>query len=208
MSISDIDLKAELDAMNELFKTNSQNITLPPKPFWVTEDDGLSLLYKEFPTLMKKGAVYWADVVRVDPMLYKPVPRFVKITGSGAAEIVYNHKRSKTADSDPLIMRTFSRYLQDTREKPAEELPEWLREAAAVVKDGFDRRRVIINSGKADGYELKAVMQAIIVFREHLPRGALKNALIPLIAAPYKCESAMILPSTYWTNGFLSYWRK
>ena len=207
MNIADLDIKAELDAMNELFKANSQNITLPPKPFWVTEDDSLSLLYDEFPVLMRRGAVYWANVVQVDPMMFKPVPRFIKITGSGAAEIVYNHKRSKTAESDPLILQTFAHYLYETRGKPAEEIPEWLREAAAVITDGFDRSRVVIKTGKQDDFEMKIMMQAIIVFREHLPRGALKNSLLPIIAAPYKCESAMILPSFYWTNGFAGYWK-
>lgn len=208
MSIVDLDMSAELNAMNELFKANSKSFIPPPRPSWLTEDDGLSLLYDEFPTLMRRGEVYWANIVQANKLLFKPLPRFSRITGASVAEIVYNHKRPKTAESDPLILRTFAHYLFESKGKPAEELPEWLREASAVITDEFDRSRVVIKAGERDDFEMNLTMQAIIVFRGDIPRGALKNSLLPIIAAPYKCESAMILPSLYWTRGFMRYWRK
>lgn len=208
MSIADLDLGAELKAMNELFKANSKNLFPPPRPVWLKEDDGLSLFYEEFPTLMRRGEVFWANIVQANKLLFKPFPPFTKAVGASVAEIVYNHKRPKTAESDPLIMRTFAHYLYESKGKPAEELPEWIREASMVITDEFDRSRVVIKAGERDDFEMNLTMQAIIVFREHIPRGALKNSLLPIIAAPYKCESAMILPSLYWTRGFMRYWRK
>lgn len=208
MSIADLDLGAELNAMNELFKANSKRIVPPPKPAWLKPDDGLSAFYEDLPVLMRRGEVFWANIVQANDLLFKPFPPLTKPSGASVAEIVYNHKRPKTADSDPLILRTFAHYLYESKGKPAEELPEWLREASAVISDEFDRTRVIIKAGERDDFAMNLTMQAIIVFREHIPRGALKNALIPIIAAPYKCESAMILPMLYWTRGYLRYWRK
>lgn len=208
MSIVDLDMSEELKAMNELFKANSSKIVRPPRPAWLKPDDGLSLLFEEFPTLMRRGELFWANVVQANKLLFKPLPRFSRIVDASVAEIVYNHKRPKTAESDPLILRTFAHYLFESKGKPAEELPEWLREASAVITDEYDRSRVVIKAGERDDFEMNLTMQAIIVFRGHIPRGALKNSLLPLIAAPYKCESAMILPSLYWTRGFMRYWQK
>lgn len=208
MSIVDLDMGEELNAMNELFKANSKNFFPPPKPVWLKPDDRLSLFYDEFSVLMRRGELFWANIVQANNLLFKPLPRFSRIVDASVAEIVYNHKRPKTAESDPLILRTFAHYLFESKGKPAEELPEWLREASAVITDEFDRSRVVIKAGERDDFEMNLTMQAIIVFRAHIPRGALKNSLLPIIAAPYKCESAMILPSLYWTRGFLKYWRK
>lgn len=208
MSIADLDMGEELKAMNELFRANFKSFFPPPKPAWLKPEDGLSAFYDEFSVLMRRGEVFWANIVQANKLLFKPFPPLTKPVGASVAEIVYNHKRPKTADSDPLILRTFAHYLFESKGKPAEELPEWIREASAVIADEFDRTRVIIKAGERDDFEMNLTMQSVIVFREHIPRGALKNSLLPIIAAPYKCESAMILPSLYWTRGFLRYWRK
>lgn len=210
MSIVDLDLGAEINALNELFKSNAKNIALPKRPAWLDDDDELSLLYSEFPQLIRRGNIYWANIVQANTVLFKPPSKmpFSRPSEASAAEIVYNHKRPKTIESDPLILRTFAHYLYECKGKPAEDIPEWLREAAAVISDEYDRSQVIIKAGERDDFEMNITMQTIIVFREHLPKGVLKNALLPLIAAPQKCKSAMILPSLYWTKGFGKYWQK
>lgn len=56
------------------------------------------------------------------------------------------------------------------------------------------------------GEELKAMNE---LFKANVVRAnKLLFKPLPLIAAPYKCESAMILPSLYWTRGFVRYWQK
>lgn len=215
MSIADIDLGAELSALNEIFKTNAAKITLPQKPRWLKEDDELSLLYSEFSQLIEHGSVFWAYTVQANKALFeKPVQSlFSKLffptpAGASAAEIVYAHNRPEATGYDPLIMRNFAHYLYECKGKPEKEIPEWLREATAVITDEYDRSRVLIKAGERDDFSMNLTMQTIIVFREHLPEGFIKNSLLPLIAAPQRCTSTMIMPYFYWTKTFKSYWGK
>lgn len=234
MNISEIDFGAELAAMNEKFLANSENITLPERPPWLEDDDELSLLYSEFPKLIRRGGVYWASIIQANTILFKrpddflhtktdgsyvnrvrqinsaafTKPLFAKPTGASVATLIYNHKRPKTADSDPLILRTFAHYLFECKSKPTEEIPPWLLKAVEVVKAEFDRSQVIIKAGEKDDFLMNVTMQSIIVFREHLPKGVLKNLIVPIIAAPQKTKSAVILPYKYWTKKFTAYWNK
>ncbi|MDE6728837.1 MAG: hypothetical protein K2J80_13015 [Oscillospiraceae bacterium] len=214
MSIAKIDPGAELNALNENFKANAAKITLPQKPRWLKEEDKLSLLYSEFSQLIDHGSVFWAYTVQANKVLFeKPVQSlfsklFFPAAGASAAEIVYAHNRPEATEYDPLIMRNFTHYLYECKGKPDEEIPEWLREAAAVITDEYDRSRVIIKAGERDNFSMNLTMQTIIVFREHLPKGFLKCSLLPLIAAPQSCTSTMIFPYIYWTKTFREYWEK
>ena len=215
MSIADIDLGTELNALNGSFKANASKISLPQKPRWLKEDDELSLLYSEFSQLIEHGSVFWSYTVHANKVLFeKPVRSlfsklfFSDIGGASAAEIVYAHNRTEAMGYDPLIMRNFTHYLYKYKGMPEEEIPEWLREAAAVITDEYDRSRVLIKADERDDFLMNLTMQSIIVFREHLPKGFLKNKLLPLIAAPQKCTSTMIMPYIYWTKTFKSYWGK
>lgn len=214
MSNEAIDFGAELATLNGNFKENAAKITLPQKPRWLTEKDGLSLLYREFTRLIECGSVFWAYIVQANTTLFeKPVQSlftklFLPAAGASAAEIVYAHNRPELTGKDPHIMRNFTHYLFECKGKPAEEIPEWLREAAAVITDEYDRSRVIIKAGESDDFSMNLTMQTLIVFREHLPNGFLNCPLLPLIAAPQSCASAMILPHVYWTKTFKEYWEK
>lgn len=127
---------------------------------------------------------------------------------ASVAEVVFNHKRPKTSISDPLIMKSFAHYLFECKERKPEENPEWIREAVAVIAGEYDRSRVKINADDGDNFPMNLTMQSVIVFREHLPKKVLKGGLIPIIAAPAKCFSVMILPCRYWSKGFAKYWDK
>lgn len=205
MSIMEVDLGGDLAAMNESFRINRAKIKLPPAPPWLKGNDDLGRLYAELPLLLKRGNVYYACIVQANRLLFnKPTSRSVM---TSAAEIVYNHKRPKTTISDPLIMRTFAHYLYDCKERRPEENPEWIREAASVLAGETDRSRVIIKASDGD-LAMDITMQSVLVFREHLPKKVIKSTVIPIIAAPAKCFSVMILPCAYWAKGFRRYWDK
>ncbi|MDE7362865.1 MAG: hypothetical protein K2N38_13135 [Oscillospiraceae bacterium] len=205
MSIMDIDFGGDLEAMNESFRKNRDKIKLPPPPPWLGESDELSKLYSELPLLLKRGDVYYACVVQANRVLFnKPTSRSAM---ASVAEIVFNHKRPKTTVSDPLIMKSFAHYLYECKERKPEDNPEWIREAASVIAGEVDRSRVIIKTND-DDFAMDITMQSVIVFREHLPKKVLKSAIVPIIAAPAKCFSVMILPCRYWSKGFVKYWDK
>lgn len=237
MSIINLDFNAELAVMNSNLRINTNKIIgngLPKPPSWLIEDDELSLLYSEFPELIDKGKVYWAAVVQANKSLFTGSDDFVhtkpsgslwnralsinaaafdkplisKPTGASVATLIYNHKSPKTSESDPLIMKTLAHYIFECKNKPEEEIPSWLTEAARVIKADYDRSQVIIKAGEKDDFSMNVTMLTIIVFREHLPKGFLKGNIMPIIAAPKKCRSAIILPCDYWSKGFAKYFRK
>ena len=198
MSIMDLDLKGDLEAMSEAFHKNKGRIRLPS----AQPNGGLERLAGEFPVLMKWGEVCYACVVQADRTLYnKPTSRSVRV---GTAEVVFNHKRPKTSISDPLIMRSFANYLLECKDKKPEDNPEWIREAASAAAGETDVSRVIIKTD--DEFSMNLTMQSVIVFREHLPKKVLKSSIIPIIAAPKKCFSIMVLPCRYWSKRFIKYW--
>lgn len=206
MSIMDLDFKGDLEAMSMAFHKNKDRMRLPSAPSWLDNGDDLGKLYTELPVLMKWGEVYYACLVQANRTLFnKPTSRSVS---ASVAEVVFNHKRPKTAISDPLIMKSFAHYLFECREKKPEENPEWIREAAAVAAGEVDRSRVIIKADDGDDFAMNLTMQSVLVFREHLPKKVLKSSIIPIIAAPTKCFSIMVLPCRYWSKGFIKYWNK
>lgn len=206
MSIMDLDFKGGLEIMSTSFHKNKSKIQLPSKPSWLGGDDELSKLYSEFPMLIKWGEVYYSYIVQANRTLFnKPTARSAS---ASVAEVVFNHKRPKTSISDPLIMKSFAHYLFECKERDPEDNPEWIREAVAVIAGEIDRSRVKINADDGGDFAMNLTMQSVLVFREHLPKKVLKGGIIPIIAAPTKCFSIMVLPCKYWANGFTRYWNK
>lgn len=208
MSIMDLDFKGDLETMSANFHKYrlKGKITLPPTPDWLKSGDDLGKLYDELPVLLKWGEVYYSCIVQANRELFNP-PTSKSRTAS-VAEVVFNHKRPKTSISDPLIMKSFAHYLFECRDRKPEENPEWIREAAAVAAGEVDRSRVIIKADDGDNFSMNLTMQSVIVFREHLPKMVLKDSIIPIVAAPTKCFSIMVLPSKCWAKGFAKYWNK
>lgn len=193
---------SEFEAMNAGFAANRAKIVLPPRPVWLKPTDGLSKLYDEFPKLIECGRVFRANLVQANRSLFQKQPLFSRLLpDASAAEIVYRHnlpENVSVADLEP-----FTHMLFKYKNKPVEEIPEWLREAAAVITDEYDRSRVVISAAQSGGLSMDLTMQAIIVFRRHLPKGVICGSILPIIAAPNDCEAAMILPCDLWTKAFL-----
>lgn len=206
MSIMDLDFNGDLEIMSANFHKNKGKIKLPPRPPWLKEDDELGRIYSEFPVMMKWGEVYYSCLVQANRVLFNtPTSRSPM---ASVAEVVFNHKRPKTSISDPLIMSSFAHYLFECKERKPDENPEWIREAVSVVAGEYDRSRVIIKADDGDNFPMNLTLQSVIVYREHLPKMVLKGGIIPIVAAPTKCFSIMILPRKYWARGFTAYWNK
>lgn len=193
---------SEFEAMNAGFAANRAKLVLPPRPVWLKPTDGLSKLYDEFPKLMSCGRVCRANLVQANKSLFRKQPLFSRLlSDASAAEIVYRHNLPENAPAADL--EAFTHMLFKYKDRPAEEIPEWLREAAAVITDEYDRSRVVISAVRNGGFSMDLTMQAIIVFRRHLPNGVIRGNVLPIIAAPNDCEAAMILPCKLWTKAFL-----
>lgn len=192
--------ESEMKIMSREFHKGAAGIAPLPAVPWLKDDDGLSRLYEELPILMERGEVYYASLVQANSCLFKP-----GYTAS-AASIIYNHKRPRETVENPMILRIFSHYLYGYKGKKPEEVPEWIRPAVSAITDEFDRSRVVIKAGKEDDFAMNITLQAVLVFREHLPKAKLDGGILPIIAAPGECESVMILPQRFWSSEFIRDW--
>lgn len=195
--------ESEMEIMSRNFRDNRQKMAVLPAVPWLKSDDELSRLYEEFPLLMERGEVYYASIVQANNCLFKPANG--DYTPS-VASIIYNHKRPHETIVNPMILRIFSHYLYGYKNKMPEEIPEWIRPAVSAITDEFDRSRVVIKSGAEDDFALNITLQAVLVFREHLPKAKLDGGILPIIAAPGECESVMILPQSLWSREFINDW--
>lgn len=193
--------ESELEIMSRKFRADADKIAPLPAVPWLKSDDGLSRLYEELPILMERGEVYYSSLVQANSCLFKP-----GYTAS-AASIIYNHKRPRETVVNPMILRIFSHYLYGYKSKAPEEIPEWIQPAVSAIADEFDRSRVVIKAGAEDDFAMNVTLQAVLVFREHLPKGKLDGGILPIIAAPGECESVMILPHRFWSNEFIRDWK-
>lgn len=195
--------ESAMEIMSKNFRENRGKMSPLPAVPWLKKEDGLSRLYEEFPRLMERGEVYYASLVQANSCLFKPA------NGDrtpSVASIIYNHKRPKTTLENPMILRIFSHYLYGYKGKEPEEIPEWLRPAVAAITDELDRSRVVIKAGAEDDFDMNITLQAVLVFREHLPKTMLDGGILPIIAAPDECESVMILPRSLWANELIKDW--
>ena len=49
---------------------------------------------------------------------------------------------------------------------------------------------------------------SLMVFRRHLPLGILTGNIVPLLVPPEEPYCVMILPSRFWPELFVEYWKK
>ena len=195
--------ESEMEIMSREFHKGAAGIMPPQSVSWLKSDDELSRLYEEFPLLMECGEVYYASIVQANSCLFKPANG--DYTPS-VASIIYNHKRPRETVENPMILRIFSHYLYGYKNKMPEEIPEWIQPAVDSIRDEYDRSRVVIKAGAEDDFAMNITLQAVLVFREHLPKNKLDGGILPIIAAPGECESVMILPLRFWTREFIRDW--
>lgn len=198
-----MDFKNCLEEMTVALKLNAAGIALPKMPKWV-EGDAAGAVYDELPQLLKEGEVYYSALVQANKALFEQ--RADVNSMISAAMVIYNHNRSKNSLANPEYMLPFAQYLFNCKKREDSEIQAWLAEAVNVIRGETDRSRVIIKADENEDYAMDLTMQSMLVFRAHLPKLRLGGAVIPIIAAPGKCSSVMILPSRFWNDEFKNYW--
>lgn len=184
-------------------KLNAANVTLPKMPQWA-EGDAASAVYSELPQLLKEGEVYYSALIQANKSLFEQ--RANPDSMISAAMVIFNHNRSKNSIANPEYLLPFAQYLFGCKKREDAEIQPWLADAVKVIRGETDRTRVIIKADENDDYIMNLTMQSMLVFRAHLPKLRLGGAVIPIIAAPGKCSSVMILPSRFWNEEFKNYW--
>lgn len=189
--------------MKFAFQANAAKITLPKMPQWA-EGDAISAVYSELPMLLTEGNIFYASLIQANKALFEQ--QVDSNTLVSAAMIIYNHNRSENSLSNPEYLQPFAHYLFECKKKAQSEIQDWLADAVNVIRGETNRSRIIITADGNDDYPMNLTMQSLLVFRSQLPKLRLGGAVIPIIAAPGKCSSVMILPCSFWNKEFKNYW--
>lgn len=189
--------------MTAELRKEAAKITLPRPPKWA-DGDAAAKVYDELPELLRNGQVFYSCVVQANKSLFENTVDADSLIS--AAMIIYNHNRGKPSISSPEYMIPFAHYLFMCKKKKPEEIQDWLSDAVNVVRGETDRSRIIIKADEDGSYHMNLTMQSVIVFRSHLLKMRLGGAVVPIVAAPEKCSSVLILPHWFWNNDFREYW--
>lgn len=192
-----MDYKLELEKMRESFEKNRPGRMHLHRPWWMFVDEELSKLYTEKVTLLEQGKVYYASLLQANVKLFSRFPPF-----DYPAQIIYS--ASAVVEEAPAALGALAETLFSYKYSKAAPPEEW-REIVENIQNEKDRTAFCIE-GSLENTRFTAKIQTIMVFRKHLPTRILKSGVIPVIACPEKCDSALILPAEYWTRGFREAW--
>jgi len=171
----------------------SLSLSLPPPPPWLTDDDGLNLIYDRHTDLVTHGEVALATIVMANTVLWEPG------TDDAPASVVYTF--------DPTLLQHPHRleqygHAQYRHHKSTEDPPRdpWLRQIYEQLYSGLDRAmHQRLPPEETGGHPV--YHSATVVFRAHLEDGKLGDGPLPVLVLrrgppPWPC---MIVPSSLWS---------
>lgn len=196
-----MDFKKEIEEMREKFMQKPLKRIKLPRPAWLTEYDGLSSIFTEKETLISEGSICYGCIVQANELLFKRFPNY-----DCPAEVIYSE--NPEIDEEPGILFGLAREIYSYKNKPLDEVPAGLRELVRVTTDEYDRSSFCGTISDDDGNKLNFGLTSLMIFRKHIPKHKLCGSVIPIIAAPGKCCSVMVLPQEYWSEEFKKAWTK
>ena len=193
-----MDLRTELDIMRGNYHRNPIRHKRLPRPLWLTDDDDLSAIYREKDILFSRGEVYYACIVQANDLLFRASDR-----NDHPAAFLYTVDKDSACDLE-LLENTASLLMKYKNAKEAD-IPEALREIAAVITDEHDRSSFRFNA-EYKGRKARLIFVSAMVFRADIPSVVLKKRFLPILAVPEYCRSILVLPKKYWSEGFIEFW--
>ena len=189
-----LDFQKELYEMREALSKarENRNITFAPRrPAWMSHADKLAAIFDDCDDLIQKGKVYYAAVVQANTLLFDK-----RSKEDCPAQVLFS--TDPIFEKNPQELISVARMIYDGKECEGD-IPKDLSEAIYSVRLERDRDSYtfsIIVLGKKVSFTLATVL----VFRDHIPKKVLNGELLPILYAPRRCESVIILPKEYWTK--------
>lgn len=194
-----MDFKKEIQEMRERYIQNPLKPMELPRPSWLDEKDGLRFIYTEQGTLFSEGIICYGSIVQANSILFKSFPPF-----NCPATLIYSI--NPEIEENLYILHDIAHEIFSYKDMPSDEVPSELRELARVITDELDRSSFYGTLSDDNGNEINLGFKSLMVFRKHLPKKKLCGSTLPLIVAPEKCNSIMILPEKYWSENFRQAW--
>lgn len=196
-----MNLKKELEKMRKAYEKKRLADIKLRRPDWLTEDDMLYQIFREKQELLAEGTVYYAHIVQANMMLFD---RKYSIHDC-PADILFS--TDDAVNEAPAILKTLAGMLYGFKDKDPETVPEQWREMAEFVTCEHGRDEFTFNVPGPKG-PAQMMLLPLMVFRAYIPEKTLTGSLVPILAAPGRCKSVMILPEQYWTGAFRRAWVK
>ena len=165
-----------------------------PRPKWM-ERDPLFHLHFDAPLLWDWGKVYYGHILQAEEPLYR-----WGFKRSGAVTLLYSP--DEVINRNPWMLRELCETLYAMKQQPLEEAPANMRPILECLRAEDDRRSFVTHFTLEKGQEVSVVLVTTALFRRHIPRGKLSCKLLPVLAAPGRASSVLILPKKYWSKGF------
>lgn len=194
-----MDFQAEIEAMRTAYRNHPPKKLKLVRPSYITDKDELSAVFRELDVLLYHGMVCYGSLIQANNLLFKPFPRW-----DCPATVLYGI--NPETDENPLELRAMAHEIYQYKNKPEDEIPEDIRQLAAVITDEHDRSSFRGTVTQADGRTREIFFQSLMVFRKYLPKHKLCGSILPILAAPDFCSSILILPKAYWTKEFTKAW--
>lgn len=192
-----MDFQRELEEMRNRYRQHPMKNIRLPRPVWLTELDEVAAIYREKTELLRNGEIYYAHIVQANELLFR---RFPQVNCPG--QIVYS--TDELVAENPMRLQKVAEMLYSYKGK--KDVPEQWRKIADVLTDEHDDTPFTFQIPTYSGDTIETRFQAILFFRKLLPGRVLRGNLLPVIAAPDKCKSVLILPPKYWSHDFKKGW--
>lgn len=194
-----MDFKKEIEEMRGRYRKNPLKPMKLPRPSWLDEKDGLRFIYTEQDLLLSQGIICYGSIVQANTILFKSFPPF-----NCPATLVYSE--NSEIEENPYILHDIANEIFSYKDMPSDEVPIELRELVRVITDELDRSAFRGTLSDADGNKINIGFTSLMIFRKHLPKKKICGSMLPLIVAPEKCNSIIVLPEEYWSENFKQAW--
>ena len=192
-----LNYKNELYEMRKNFKDKKLSNFRITKPWWLSRNDAMAMVYKDLSTLKKYGQVYYAHIVQANVLLFDA-------NSHCNCPCVILYTTDPITEEDPLILKKYADLLYYYKDEKMTPPDEWQELILRLREESGSQ--VYTFPCKMGNYSFSAKMQPVMVHRKYIPCRTLISNLLPVVANPDICDSVFILPQKFWTNTFKNDW--
>lgn len=185
--------KAEQPAMSK----EQQKLFKHRRPFWLWRDkkNRINEVFRDAELLRSQGTVVWGQIVQANMLLHDPNNH-----QNCPAAIIYS--LDTYYDGNVIELEEIASSLYAVK---GEATTPQLQEFSRILEDEYETNmRLQIPHSLTGGRDV--YYTCIMVHRNNLPLPYLGASSFPLLVAPEKTESSMILPYPFWSDAATGIW--
>lgn len=168
-------------------------LSLPGRPDWMRDDDGLMRIYNNFSELKRRGKLTYACIVQANVLLFEEGAQ------NHPASVIYT--QDVAGRSNPEILVSLANELYQYKSQFILKAPRNMRKAVKHLKSEYDRGPEYIDFSRKKEYPFNMYLTTVMIYREHLIEHKLDERIYPVLYLPDKPEVVMLVPETRLDGG-------